>query len=252
LKPLSWYKNLSDARGRRESGRFLVEGRRAIEQIKIVAPESVEEILVTDKLSDEFKNYSCPVRVLTERQFKTVCTSKTPQGAAAVVKIPEKSYSDELPSQTGNRILLLEGVQDPGNVGTLVRTAAAFDFGGVVLSGSCADPFSPKAVQASAGAVMSVWVRRTACYIDCAEGLKRRGFLLIAADVRGDRMLKEETGSHYVIMLGNEGAGLSNKLLTLANRKVRIPMNNRNVESLNVAVSGALLMFYYSSCVSQD
>jgi RNA methyltransferase, TrmH family len=244
LKPLSWYKNLSDARGRREAACFLVEGRRAIGQINTVAPESVEEILATDKQLDEFKNYSCPVRTLTERQFKSVCTSKTPQGAAAVVKIPEKSYSDELPAATGDRLLLLEGVQDPGNVGALVRTAAAFGFGGVVLSELCADPFSPKAVQASAGAVMSVWVRRTDRYLELAKELKKRGSKLVAADVRGEALAAGfNLPRQCALILGSEGKGLSSELLALADIKVRIPVNGLKAESLNVAVAGAILMF---------
>jgi TrmH family RNA methyltransferase len=229
LKPLSWYKALADARKRREEGRFLVEGRRAIEQIKTAAPESIEELLVTDTLLDEYRKQSCQVRGLTERQFKTVCTSKTPQGAAAVVKTPEKSYSDELPSQTGNRILLLEGVQDPGNVGTLVRTAAAFDYSGVVLSESCADPFSPKAVQASAGSILSVWVRRTDRYLEM---------------VRGEPLTPAyRLPIPCALMLGSEGKGLSENLLALADKRIRIPMNDRKAESLNVAVAGAIMMY---------
>lgn len=246
MKPLSWYKNLSNGRTRRESGFFLVEGKRAVEQIRSVAPRSLEELLVTDKTPREFKNYSCAVRVLTERQFKTICSSKTPQGVAAVARIPENFYSDELPQNTGDRLLLLEGLQDPGNVGTLIRTAAAFDYGGVIMSGECADPFSPKAIQASTGSIMSVWVRRTGCYGDMANELKERGYKLFAADAQGDRLSKEEMCSRLIIMLGSEGKGLSNDLLALADKKVQIPIISRKAESLNVAAAGAILMFYYS------
>jgi RNA methyltransferase, TrmH family len=157
VKPLSWYKDLSDSKKRREYGFFLVEGRRAIDQIKTATPGAIDEILVTERMLDESKSFDCPSRILTDRQFSSISTSKTPQGIAAVVRVPEDAFSDELPRQTGSRLLLLEGVQDPGNVGTLVRTAAAFDFSGIVLSDKCADPFSPKAVQASAGSIMAVW-----------------------------------------------------------------------------------------------
>ena len=246
MKPIAWYKALSNAkaRERRESGFFIVEGKRAIDQIKSAAPRSIEEILVTEQILPEFNKYSCAVRVLPERQFDSICVSKTPQGAAAVVRIPEKSYGNELPRQTGDRVLLLEGLQDPGNVGTLIRTAAAFDFGGVVLSNECADPFSPKAVQASAGAIMSVWVRRTADYLTIAEELKSRGFNLVAADIRGEPLNPAyRLPLPCVLMLGSESAGLGQKLLALADKKIRIPMNGRMVESLNVAVAGAILMF---------
>jgi RNA methyltransferase, TrmH family len=244
MKPLFWYKSLSNARERRERGFFVVEGKRAIEQIKTAAPESIEEVLVTEVNLPEYRKYPCPVRVLTDRQFKTVCTSKTPQGVAGVVKIPEKSYSDELSKQPGERLLFLEGVQDPGNVGALIRTASAFDFDGVIMSETCADPFSPKAVQASAGSSMSLWLRRTSRYLDIAEELKGRGFQLVAADVRGEQL---KPGFRLplpcVLMLGSEGAGLGEKLLALAGKRFCIPMNDRKAESLNVAVAGAILMF---------
>jgi RNA methyltransferase, TrmH family len=244
VKSLAWYKALSDARERRESGFFIVEGKRAIDQILSAALQSIEEILVTEQILPEFKKYSCAVRVLSERQFNSICVSKTPQGAAAVVRIPEKSYSNELPRQAGDRVLLLEGVQDPGNVGTLIRTAAAFDFSGVILNEACADPFSPKAMQASAGTIMSLWLRRSPCLLDIAEELKGSGFQLVAADVRGEPL---KPGYRLplpcVLMLGSEGAGLGEKLLALADKKFRIPMNGRKAESLNVAVAGAILMF---------
>jgi len=244
VKPLAWYKSLSDARERRKSGFFIVEGKRAIDQIKSAAPQSIVDILVTEQILPEFINYSCTVHVITVRQFNAMATSKTPQGVAAVVRIPEKSYSNELPRQAGDRVLLLEGLQDPGNVGTLIRTASAFDYDGVIMSEACADPFSPKAVQASAGAVMSLWVRRTADYLAIAEELKRREFKLIAADVRGESLTPAyRLPEPSALMLGSEGAGLGEKILALADKKFRIPMNGRKAESLNVAVAGAILMF---------
>jgi TrmH family RNA methyltransferase len=244
LKPLSWYKDLLTPRKRRGYGFFLVEGKRAVDQIQKTAPSSIEEILVTETTSKTTGDFLCAMRILTDRQFKTICTSKTPQGIAAVVRIPSNSYSDELPQQTGDRLLLLEGVQDPGNVGTLIRTAAAFDFNGVILSEECADPFSPKAIQASAGSIMSVWIRRTDRYIAMVKKIKEKAFQLIAADVKGETMTSGyRLPSPCVVVLGSEGKGLSDQLLVLADEKIRIPMNDSKAESLNVAVSGAIMMF---------
>ncbi|MGA2508175.1 MAG: RNA methyltransferase [Chitinispirillaceae bacterium] len=244
LRPLSWYKDLSNVRRRREYGFFLVEGKRAVEQIQKTAPSSIEEILATETASKTTGRFSCALRILTDRQFKTICSSKTPQGIAAVVRIPENSYGEDLPKQTGDRLLLLEGVQDPGNVGTLIRTASAFDYGGVIMSEECADPFSPKAVQASAGSTMSVWIRRTDGYRGIVKKIQERGFKLIAADVEGGTLTaRYSLPLRCVLMLGSEGAGLSDQLLALADEKIRIPINDRMVESLNVATAGALLMF---------
>jgi RNA methyltransferase, TrmH family len=243
LKSLTWYKDLADTRKRREYGCFLIEGRRAIEQIKLVAPDSIDEIIVVESIASEAKGFSRPIRILTDSQFGSITSSKTPQGIAAVVKIPEGSYAPELPQKSGSRIVLLEGVQDPGNVGTLVRTAAAFDFSGMVLSEECADPFSPKAVQASAGSILSIWIRRSDRYLDAARELKNRKFKVIAADIKGDQTPDKAQAGPLVLMLGSEGAGLSAGLLRLADEKVCIPMNERKAESLNVAASGAIMMF---------
>lgn len=245
LRPLSWYSDLSDPRIRREQGFFIIEGPRAVEQILSTAPSSIDEILLTEEtaLNAGGKNYSSPIRIITERQFKSICSTKTPQGIAAVVRIPEGSYGLSLPKTTGERILLLEGVQDPGNVGALVRSAAAFDYAGIVMSGECADPFGPKAVQASAGSVLSVWIRRTQEYLDMAKKMQTNGFVLIAADPRGETMVSGYVRKKHVIMLGSEGDGLSDRLLALADKKVRIPMNDKKAESLNVAISGAILMY---------
>jgi RNA methyltransferase, TrmH family len=246
LKPLSWYKDLSDGRNRRECLCFLVEGRRAIDQIKKVSPQSIEEILISEKVPLAIKDIHCPVRTLTDRQFDSICPSKTPQGIAAVVKIPEDSYAPDLPQKLGRRIVILEGVQDPGNVGTLVRTAAAFDFDGMVMSDTCADPFSPKAVQASAGSILSIWIRRTGRYLDIVKEIKRRKFLLVAAEVKSAKTSLESVSGNIAIMLGSEGAGLNDDLLALADEKIAIPMNQGKAESLNVAAAGAVVMYTFS------
>ncbi|MCU0608447.1 MAG: RNA methyltransferase [Chitinispirillaceae bacterium] len=244
VRPLSFYKELTEStRLRQQHGFFLVEGRRATDQI-IAAGVDVDEILVCE--ADSHFQTEFPRRILTGRQFKSICTSKTPAGIAAVIKLPALVYSDRLPEEeivlNSPRLLLLDGVQDPGNVGTLVRTAVAFGYGGVIMSDSCADPFSPKAIQASAGSVLSLWIRRTGKYLECAADVKRRKYDLVAADVRGEALSGAIKAPH-MLLFGSEGNGLSEKTLALADWKLRIPINHQNIESLNVAVSGAIMMF---------
>jgi TrmH family RNA methyltransferase len=184
--------------------------------------------------------------MLSERQFKSVCTAKNPSGIAAVIKLPTAVYTDRLPEEAvisaEGRLILLDGLQDPGNVGALIRTAVAFGYSGVIMSDSCADPFSPKAVQASAGSLLSLWIRRTGKFLECAAELKRRKYALVAADIRGEPADGRIMVPH-VLMLGSEGNGLGKKTIAMADRTIRIPMNDRCIESLNVAVSGAILMF---------
>lgn len=248
LKPLKWYKDLATKKGRSEAGAFVVEGRKAIEQIITVRPDSIVEILTNEEPEPVFTGY--PIRRLTRSQFLSISSTKTPQGIMAVVKLPEEIYSDTLPESPGDKILLLEDIQDPGNIGTLIRTAAAFDFSGVIMTDKCADPLSPKCVQATAGSVLSVWIRRTPKYRDLVLSLQKSGYDIIAADLAGN----EDTGvlgmgRKLVLGLGNEAAGLSPTLLDMATFRMRIPTNRRKAESLNVAVCGAIGMFLsYGTC----
>jgi TrmH family RNA methyltransferase len=184
---------------------------------------------------------------LTETQFRPICSSKTPQGILAIIRTPEDVYSDQLPANTGDRILLLEDIQDPGNTGTLIRTAAAFDFSGVILSEKCADPFSPKCVQSTAGSVLSVWLRRNKNYLDMAKSLQKKDCSVIATDLSGTEVSSVfQHPKKLLLALGNEAAGLSRSVLETADHHIKIPIDRDKAESLNVAVSGAILMYLSS------
>lgn len=242
LQPLSFYKSLHESRGRRDAGAFLVEGGRAVMQIAQCSPDSIEEILSTESEPlPELRRY--PHRLVTDSQLKGMATSNTPSGMLAVVKIPRDSYSGLLPANADGRILALEDVQDPGNVGALLRSAAAFDFSGILLSDKCADPFGPKAVQASAGAILSVWVRKTSDFTARLRDLANGGYYCVAADVHGTEPLRRVNSARLVLLVGNEGNGISPESLACARSIVKIPINGNKVESLNVAASGAVCMY---------
>jgi TrmH family RNA methyltransferase len=164
-----------------------------------------------------------------------------------VVRAPADTYTDRLPENTGARVLLLEDVQDPGNVGTLIRTAAAFDFSGVILSRKCADPLSPKCVQSTAGSVLSVWLRRTNHYPALADKLRKSGFFMVATDLGGEAepSVLQNRGK-LLLALGNEAAGLSGVVLEASDCRLRIPITGKKAESLNVAACGAIVMYLSS------
>jgi TrmH family RNA methyltransferase len=241
-KSLKWYRQLVDKKGRLETRCFLVEGERAIKQIVASHPDAITEIIAVENPPADLRNY--PVHTVTTSQFQYISSVQTPQGIMAVVKIPQDVYSPKLPKDIGSHVLLLEDIQDPGNVGTLIRTAAALEIDGVILTESSADPLNPKCVQTSAGTVLSVWLRRTAQYLEIIQSLKRDGYKIVAADVRGSDepgiLAKQEK---LVLALGNEAAGLSIELLTIADYRVRISITPEKAESLNVAACGAILMY---------
>ena len=245
LKALKWYKKLATKKGRLETGAFLVEGNSAIKQIISSHPNEIIEILTIAEPLPVYCDY--PVRLVTESQSRSICLTKTPQGAMAIVRLPVAMCSGYLPENVGNKILLLEDIQDPGNVGTLIRTAAAFDYSGVIMTEKCADPLSPKCVQATAGTVLSLWLRRTTRYLDLTAALRKSGYTLIAADLNGvaePSILNHQ--SKLLLALGNEAAGLSRELLDIADYRLRIPTIREKAESLNVAACGAICMYLSS------
>ena len=245
LKPLKWYRKLATRKGRLEAGAFAIEGDRAIRQVIASHPAEILEILAVEEPLPVYRDYA--VWLLTESQFLSICSTRTPQGIMAIVKQPPDIYSEYLPEGVGNKILLLEDIQDPGNVGTLIRTAAAFGFSGVIMTENCADPMSPKCVQATAGTVLSVWLRRTAHYLELAVALRKNGYYLVAADLNGvaePSILSRQ--SKLLLALGNEAAGISKALLDVADYRLRIPSMQEKAESLNVAACGAICMYLSS------
>ena len=245
MKPLKWYKKLATRKGRLEAEAFLIEGDRAIKQAIANRPDAIIEIITVQEPPPIYRNY--PTRLVSESQFQSICLTRTPQGTMAVVHLPLETYSSQLPEKPGANILLLEDIQDPGNVGTLIRTAAAFNYTGIILTEKCADPLSPKCVQASAGTVFSLWMRRTNHYLELVEMLKYAGYSVVAADLNG----MEDTSiltrqKKLILVLGNEASGLSKSALNMVDYRLKISITRKKAESLHVAACGAIFMFLSS------
>lgn len=231
-KVTAW-KALKDRKGRRESGCFLVEGRKMVEEA-LASAFDVETVLVQEgmELPD---GLTMPVYELPAHVLAAVCDTKTPQGIAAVVRMKEQSA-------LGKHIVVLDGVQDPGNVGTILRTLDAFEADGLVLLPGCADPFSPKTVRSSMGAVFRrpVWTCTAETF---AQVLRGSGLRLLGAALRDDTVdARAADYTRAVLAIGSEGRGLSDEVLALCDETVRIPMSPR-CESLNAAVAASVLLW---------
>lgn len=231
-KVTAW-KALKDRKGRRESGCFLVEGRKMVEEA-LASAFDVETVLVQEgmELPD---GLTMPVYELPAHVLAAVCDTKTPQGIAAVVRMKEQSA-------LGKHIVVLDGVQDPGNVGTILRTLDAFEADGLVLLPGCADPFSPKTVRSSMGAVFRrpVWMCTAETF---AQVLRGSGLRLLGAALRDDTVdARAADYTRAVLAIGSEGRGLSDEVLALCDETVRIPMSPR-CESLNAAVAASVLLW---------
>ena len=155
---------------------------------------------------------------------------------------------------TARRVLALDGVQDPGNVGTLLRSAAAFGFDAAVLGPGCAAPFAPRTLRASMGAAARLPLLLTDDLPAVLDGLTQRGMVCLAAALRGAKPLASFAGpwpGGVCVVIGSEGQGLSAPVLDACSAAVRIPMTDR-VESLNAGAAGSVLLWHFRAALPEE
>lgn len=239
------WRSLRRRKGREASGLFLAEGPRLLSEL-LRASAAVERVLVSREavheapLSDLIagaRGRDWIIEEVEASEVRALSDTVTPQPVLAIARIPVWGW----PDVGSGSILVLDGVQDPGNLGALLRTGAALGIGGLVCLPGTADPWSPKAVRASAGAGLSVPVVRAA-WGRTRHELLARALPLWAADAGGEPLEWDEPSpSTLAIALGSEAHGLSDGVKRAAERTVAIRMS-RAVESLNVAAAGAIIL----------
>lgn len=179
--------------------------------------------------------------VLSDSVYQSISDTQTPQGILALLRQPEYRLEDLLTPDC--RLLILEDIQDPGNLGTMLRSAEAAGVDGVILSKNTADIFNPKVIRSTMGSIFRVKFVSVDDFTGTLDILKRYGVRLFAADLAGSALYHEadyrgKTG----FLIGNEGNGLSPETLKRADTRIRIPMEGQ-VESLNAAIAATLLMY---------
>ena len=222
-KVAAW-KALKDRKGRRESGCFLVEGRKMVEEA-LASAFDVETVLVQEgmELPD---GLTMPVYELPEHVLTAVCDTKTPQQSAL-----------------GKHIVVLDGVQDPGNVGTIIRTADAAGLDGVLLSTQCADVFSPKVLRATMGSIFRMNLRTTDDLPGELTKLREKGYSILSSQLDGTPFYERQgVAERFALIIGNEGNGVSEQVQQTATHRVRLPMRG-GAESLNAAIAAAIMMY---------
>lgn len=236
---MSHIRKLASSRAYRyERGEFLGDGVKLLEEA-LRWGAALTAVVCTGgtplpPLPDDVRQVEVPGGVMA-----SVSPMEAPQGALFVARMPEQALPARLP---GRRYLALEGVQDPGNVGTILRTADAFEADGLFLLPGCADLYNPKTVRSTMGALFRRPVWR--CDLpDLRPLAEEAGLPLIGAALREDTAaLGDVDLRRAVVLLGSEGRGLSEAALAACDGTVRIPMGER-CESLNVAAAAAVLLW---------
>jgi TrmH family RNA methyltransferase len=245
-------RRLGQRKGREREGLVLVEGIRAVEEVldagvspelALVAPR-LRSLEGGSQLDERIGCLGAPVEHLDDRQLREVADTDHPQGVLLVCRQPD---DPGLPRKPG-LYLVLDAVQDPGNVGTLVRAAVAFGLDRVIALDGTADPWGTKAVRASTGLVFRIGVTRQDADPALAA-LEGAGVPVLVADPEGQPVGHRREAS-WALVIGNEGGGVRPTVAVRASGAVRVPMRGP-AESLNAAVAGAILMYALTSEVGR-
>jgi TrmH family RNA methyltransferase len=233
---------------REREGLFLVEGIRSAREALHTGAEIAFAVRAPrlralgggEALERRLHDSGVEVHAVEDADLETLSDTEAPQGVILVCREPATRL-DDLPAGEGSRILVVDGVQDPGNVGTLVRAAAAFALDGVVALDGSADLYGPKVVRASAGGVFRTPLVRGS-WADTAPWLSRGGFRLLLADASGEDVADVSVTAPWALVIGSEAAGARPEVAAAADRVVRVPMPGGS-DSLNAAVAGSILLY---------
>jgi TrmH family RNA methyltransferase len=251
MKLLTLARDLRRRKARERLGLFIVEGTRAVEELLgsglvvrgILAAPQLAATARGTALRDRLVAAALPLVDVTDAELASAADTDTPQGILAVAEQPSRALDDLVPEAGPARLLVLDALQDPGNAGTLLRTAAALGATATVALPGTVDLWSAKVVRSAMGAhfhhptVFSTWPT-------LVSFLSRRGIALWAADGAGEPLDDVADGAPpaLAVAVGNEGGGLSSDGRAHATRLVSIPIVP-SVESLNAAVAGAILLY---------
>lgn len=217
---------------RKEQQLFLVEGYHLVEEA--IRSKRIQRVLITDTKDtiDGIENI-----LVTYDVIKKLSMTKTPQKVMGVCRIQEEETSD------AKRVLMLDGIQDPGNMGTLIRTAAAFSCDVIYCSYDCVDIYNDKVIRATQGAIFHISIIRGSLS-EVIKKYQSQGITIIGTNVNQATMLSTFVKpKSYALVLGNEARGISEALTSLVDVNVKIEINQA-IESLNVAVAGAIILHY--------
>ena len=231
------------SKARNEEGVFVVEGLRMFAE---VPKERVEKVYVSETLYNKKKHEmnleELPLEILSDSVFKHVSDTQTPQGVLCIVK--QHTYEiDALLNIKNPHFMVLDNLQDPGNLGTIVRTAEGAGVDAVFMSKDCVDIYNPKTIRSTMGSIYrmpTIYIEDT---LKLLELFKEKGIKSYAAHLDGKNSYdKENYCMGTAILIGNEGNGLRDEVSNKADIWVRIPMEGQ-VESLNAAIAASVLMF---------
>ena len=232
---ISLLKSLQQKKFRIEHGLFLVEGNKSVTEFAN-SPYQIEAIYHTTAIDPKLLKLSGKINFseISLNDLEKISSLKSPQEVIALVKIPALPILNTT-ALKGKFAIALDGIQDPGNMGTIIRTADWFGIQHIICSADTVDVYNPKVVQATMGSLAHINIY----YVELAEFLERINMPLFGALLDGSNIYKTDFGAEGLIIMGNEGNGLRPEIIKLVQKAVTIPREG-NAESLNVGIATAI------------
>ena len=230
------------SKARRENGLYIVEGKKMCQE----APANmVVETYVTDKFKQANIEWlkDRKYEVIDEKTFEKLSDTKTPQGIMSVLKQPGYDLDGLL--KEGELYIILEDIQDPGNLGTIIRTAEGAGATAIIMSRGCVDIFNPKTIRSTMGPIYRVPFVYTDDLVAAIDKVKKAGISVYAAHLKGEQYYDDINYGRSAFLIGNEGNGLKEETASLADTYIKIPMAGK-VESLNAAVATSILIYEHN------
>lgn len=241
--------SLKKKKFREEKKLFFIEGLRFVDEalkenveiLRVLVSEQFVSSKNSDTILGKVKKKNIDLFLVTDKIFNEISDTEAPQGILAVVRM--KSHTIDEILTPDSFIIVLDSVQDPGNLGTIIRTADAANSSGILLSKGCVDAYNPKVLRSTMGSIFHIPHVFSENIAEDLKGLKNRGIQVLAAHLEGKRFhfetdLKQSTA----VIIGNEANGISEDIIRFADELVRIPMPGK-AESLNASVAAGVLMF---------
>ncbi len=241
-------RKLKEKKYRDLNNEYIVEGIKMIrEAIKeeavinliVVCEENMESGTIDKKLLYEIAKYECIY--VNKKIFSLISDVQNPQGILAIIK---KENSEENIDYKEDMIVVLDGIQDPGNLGTILRTIDSIGLNQVIVSKETADAYNPKVVRSTMGAIFRVNIIESDNLLETLKNMKKHKFKVMATSLETQNSIYDVDYNKKVVVIGNEANGVSNEILEFADEKIKIPMLGKT-ESLNASVATGIILYEY-------
>ena len=241
-------RKLKEKKYRDLNNEYIVEGVKMIKEailedakikLIVVCEENANSGAIDKKLLYEIAKYECIY--VSKKVFDLITDVQTPQGMLAVI---EKENSEDKIDFAEDVIVVLDGIQDPGNLGTILRTIDSVGLKQVIVSKETADSYNPKVVRSTMGAIFRVKVIESNNLLDTLKNMKKHKYKIMATSLETDNSIYDVDYNKKVIVIGNEANGVEKEILDIADEKIKIPMLGKT-ESLNASVATAVILYEY-------